>query len=456
MQGVFLEEDSHDTHVGIIGRLAANWGDALDPDVDEETQNNFRERQVTFQKQKRTYDIHQSGGAAPAPGAPAPVLPTAVPTPVPPPVRFIVRGVQMYVLKGSDEAGRLKPRPGAWGHYLVPYRIDPATKKAIPFKDQIPDNPTDVPVETGFPGNSSDGKDLQPQPDGLKCKEGRDFVSADAEKFWEVGLYHLRGVLETAEAMDLAFARRMEGLGSVGHSIMWDCIDPDYDPNDREAVINQFMGKYMDRFFSKLDTGNTPSIESVSAEALHKHKVFCKAWTEKHYKTLTPVVTAPAEALASEFYPHLEHHMIPSWGGAKLTRMDLTRLLMRHPEFCTDFASALHYYSGALEQSRGGRNASYKQINMMSAARVTSYKKLGEVLEEKQDVLIEALRTVTSKKEDYYCHPWTVDWYHILGQTPPVHKYFDEPSSYHGSSSRKAWVADSQIPPWMFGRGERD
>ena len=446
MQGVFAldEDDLEGVSQGELARLSANWGDALDPIVDEETQQNVREQEAIYQRARRVHEMRGAGAAGPAPPPPQPT-----PIPVPPPARFTVRGMHMLVLKG-DEMDDIVQRPGKWGHYVVPYVVDTGNNTAKPFK-QNPDNNPAVDVKDGFPGQSADGTDKQPKPDSLKCKEGRDFIVANPSLFWEVGLKTARDILEKAEAMDLAFARRMEGFGSVGRSMVWDCLDPDYDASDREAVMAQFIGKYLERFYSNINPGNTPSIESVSAEALHKHKVFCKAWTEKHYKTLTPMVTAPAEALASEFYSQLESYM--QAGEYKLTRMDLARLLMRHPDFAPDFASALHFFSGSLEQSRGGRNASYKQINMMGAARVASYKKLGTLLAERSSVLKDALAELCTPAA-FYLHPWTVDWYDILGQIPSVHRYFEDPSQYKGISERgRGGNFDSDMPPWLFGRG---
>lgn len=426
--------------------LSANWGDALDPGLDEDTDREKRARALQEYQERRV-------AAARAPGAAVAPLSEA-PVPIPPPARFTVKKKTFYVLRWPG-ADTLEQRPGVWGHYTVPYVVSETAgqKTAKPYKD-VKDNEVNLDVnKKGIPGVSltdTTPKDTQPIPDAKKCVEGRDFISAsNPPAYWEVGLKHVRAILEEAECTDLAFARRMEGFGFVTQSVVWDCLDPDYDASDRESVMTQFMGKYMERFYRRLEPGNTPSIDSVSAEALHKHKVFCKAWTQKHYKTLTPAVTAPAEALAGEFYAHMEQFMTPAKN--KLTRMELARVLMRHPDFSPEFASALHYFTSSLEQSRGARNANYKQISMMNAARINSYKRLGALLEEKGQILAEVIQSLCSDSA-YLLHPLTVDWYDILGQMPPVHRYFDDPTPYQGVSETRLAGTGPNDPPWRFGR----
>ena len=440
MQGVFDRT---------LGTLAASWGDSLDPDVDDATQRDYRENQQAhaFEERIRQDQPPPAAGAPPAPPL-DPIPPVKIP--IAPPARFVVKGTPFYIMKGSSDNDDMAPRPGQWGKYIVPYWVDDAAKTATPYAQRDENNPILV-LQTGDPGKS--GGDKQPTPDTKHCKRGRDFIACDPEsdkpKFWEVGLAHARQLLEKAEALDLEFARRMEGLGSVSQSVVWNCLDPDYDASDREAVMSQFMQKYLERFYAQFEPANVPDIESVAAEALHKHKVFCQTWVQKHYRTLTPVVTAPAEALAADFYSHVERFMDPE---RKLTRMELARILMRHPMFSTDFATALYYYSGSLEQSRGGRNATYKQMSQTNSAKINSYRRLSSLLDDKWVELSKVIREITKDPSAYYMHPLTVDWYDILGQTPPVHRHFEEQqgsSFLHGPGKRgrgKKQLQDE--PPW--------
>ena len=276
------------------------------------------------------------------------------------------------------------------------------------------------------------------------------FVCADPENslYYEIGVDRLRATLEEAEALDLAFARRMEGLANVNKSVMWDCLDPDYDASDREGLMEQFMSKYLERFYSRLEPGNIPDVRSLTEEALHKHKAFCKAWTQKHYKTLTPTVTAPAETLVNEFYPYLES-IFPR--NHRLARAELARVLMRHEEFSADFATCLHYYTTSLEQGRAGRNASYKQMSQISTARAMSYTRMGNVLSDKMNVLTQLFRGMQRDPTDRWLHPLLIDWHSIMGQIPQVHRYFDDDAAQHAGAPR-VQPGGGQIPPWRITR----
>ena len=419
--------------------LSADWGESLDPGVDERTQRRMRGDQAADAQARR---IAVQRGSVPGGGGPA-----AVPPPDPvivtaPSARFTVKGTLFYVMKGVDTGAR----PGIWGHYTVPFVTDAVSNTAKPYTEHT-DNVTALDMKTGFPGVSENNLDKQPKPNATKCAEGRDFVRASSSsRFWEIGLDNVKQILEEAEAADLAFARRMEGFGNVSKDVVWNCLDPDYDPSDREAVMTQFMTKYLERFYTKMGTGNSPDVESISAEALHKHKVFCKAWTQKHYRTLTPVVTAPAESLAGEFFAYVE----PLMPDLKLTRMELARVFMRHPDTAAEFASALHYFATTLEQTRGRRNANYKQMTMINSARVSSYNKLGTLLDQKGPMLTKLIKDLCIPANNLL-HPLTVDWYDILGQTPPVHRYFEDTTPYQGlTAARQMNAAQGQIPPWKF------
>ena len=343
----------------------------------------------------------------------------------------------------------IPPRQGVWGHYLVSYQEETrgGGRVARPYREATRLNPPQ-PVPENGPG-AAEG-DPKPVPDPHYCKPGTHYVCANFRQnpYYEIGVDRLRLALEKAEGMDLAFARRMEGLANVGKSVVWDCLDPDYDASDRQGVMEQFMSKYLDRFYTRMEPGNTPDVRSLAEEALHKHKVFCKAWTQKHYKTLTPAVTAPAETLVSEFFPYLES-TFPK--NHRLTRQELARVLMRHEEFSADFATCLHFYTTSLEQGRAGRNASYKQMSQISTARAMSYTRMGNVLSDKMSVLTQFFRGLQSDPFECLFHPLMIDWHAIMGQIPQVHKYFDDDAAQQGGAPR-VQPGGGQIPPWRMTR----
>lgn len=227
----------------------------------------------------------------------------------------------------------------------------------------------------------------------------------------------------------------------------WDCLDPDYDPSDRPAVMDQFMAKYLGRFYDGIDPEGGPATNLVADEALRKHKAFCQAWVKKHYKTLTPAVTAPAEALASEFYPYIEAWFPPNF---KLTHMEFARVLMRFEPTAAEFATCLHFYGTSLEQARGGRNASYKQMTTVSTYRAVSHKRFGDLLAIKMQELRDTFALLGSHKHSQLFHPLVVDWHAILGQMPQTHRFFQNDSLVQGllQTTRRNGADSAHVPPW--------
>jgi hypothetical protein len=422
----------------------ADWASALDPgpgeDADRLRRNDIIQR-----------ELEQLARARVAPGQPIPAQNpnlTYVAGPFPPTTRFQAGGLTFYILKEQgvrDERARV----GRFGHYLVTVVIErvgvPVELLARPFFNSV-QNAHALPFLLGAPGTLPD--DTRYRPYNQYCVPGRDYTLPDG-RYYEIGLATLKACLEQAEALDLAFARRMEGLGNVARETCWDCLDADYDPSDRQPVRDQFLAKYLARFYTAVDPDEGPRVEDVTEEAVQKHKAFCQAWVRKHYRTLTPAVTAPAEALASDFYQFIEARFHPQ---AKLTRAELARVLMRHPDTAAEFASCLHYYSTSLEQGRGGRNASYKQMSMVSMARAASHKRMGDLLGDKMIALSAFFQTLSDPHERWF-HAYVTDWHAILGQMPQVHKFFDNGALLRGLTQRvqRAANAADHVPPWRFG-----
>jgi hypothetical protein len=439
MQGSFKKSDS----TQLEASLGVDWASALVPGVDDETQDAIRRKEKEVELSRQVRNLRVPGGP------PLAQVPRSQ-RPIPPAQSFSLKDRLFYIIgnKPDQVEKDCDARKGIWGHYSVPYYIDTGGL-ARPFLKT--DTYSVTHVYSGDPGRARSGPpDGQPMPNMRYCQHSVDFVSADDDcSYWEVGLKKLTGSLEKAEEMDLAFARRMEGLGNVAQAAVWGCLDPDYDPMDRKALMEQFMGKYLDRFWAKTDTGNSPDIQKVSEEALHKHRTWCKAWAQKHYKCLTPAVTAPAEALAGEFYQYLDNNFHQDF---KLSRLELARVFMRHPEIAPEFASCLYYYSTDLEHTRGGRNASYKQMSVITALKASSYTRLGNMLSEKSHVLREAFSSLSSE-HGFYLHPYIVDWYSVLGQMPYVHRYFEEPTeTWGGQAGGRAGNNSGNAPPWKIGR----
>ena len=340
----------------------------------------------------------------------------------------------MFVLPQQQGVAKLSR-----GQYLSPYTVKDG--KAVPYP--TPEKPIQPSQRIDF---SAWQRLPDPPPDPEHCIMDAHFQMPSGTTY-EVGKRFLESRLEDAEAADLRFAKLMEGLSNVPSSVCWDCLDPDFNPADRQAALAQFMSKYLDRFYSQLRVGNTPDIEDTVAEALRKHKAFCKEWVTKHYKALTPFVTAPAEVLATYFYPDLVERMR---GSDRLTSADLARLFMRHAALATGFASCLQYFSASLEQSRGGRNASYKQMTTVVTARNLAYRELGELVARTLPALTPLLDGIRDTDAEYLFSPYTVDWHDILGQIPEVHRRFDDVAAFGEPPLKRRGVGGNA--PWLFAR----
>lgn len=423
----------------------ADWQAVLDPGVDYQAQLQERSDMIEREMIRITNNRRGPGAGGPLPMDPllTHTFPAAAPTP-----HFQLNGSTVYILKDMPESPL---RDGIWGHYVVTtvgFGGPPA--EARPLLRAVA-NALPIPAPPGAPGTMPSDLRLRPSP--TYCVPIRDYILPTVPaSYLEIGIFKLKRALEEAEALDLAFSRRMEGLGNVASQVCWDCLDPDYDPSDRPAVMEQFMGKYLARFYDGIDPESGPPTEDVADEAVHKHKAFCQSWARKHYKTLTPAVTAPAEALASEFYPFLEGRFHPA---AKLSRAELARVLMRHPDTAAEFASCLHYYGSSLEQARGGRNASYKQMSTVNAYRAISHKRLGDLLGRKMPELTQLFLDLADQHERWF-HPQIVDWHAILGQLPQVHRYFKNSAAVQGliRRARRNGADAAHVPPWRAGRAQ--
>ena len=421
--------------------IGVDWDTALDPGPDEEIQ--AKVRSDIIEKEIQRLARLRGPGGVPVPVQPDQWAYDGGPYPATP--HFRLGQATYYILKHGME--NQQARPGLWGHYLVA-TVTIKTAQGHPIARPFL-NPKRVPHQAD-PSDKAPGMDKddhRPIPFRRFCLPGRDYMLAtDPPSYHEIGLTALKEALEQAEAMDLAFARRMEGLANVASQVCWDCLDPDYDPSDRPAVMEQFMGKYLDRFYSGIDPENGPPTNTVADEVLQKHKAFCQAWVRRHYKTLTPVITGPAEALASEYYPYMEGMFHPD---AKPTRQELARVFMRHEETAAEFATCLHYYTTSLEQGRGGRNANYKQMSMVTTSRAASHKRMGDLLGTKSTLL----RALFLTFEDAHVRafsPLALDWHTVLGQMPQVHRYFENSSILQGlvKRARRQGPDPSYIPPW--------
>ena len=348
--------------------------------------------------------------------------------------RFSHKGVTFVVLPDSEE----RARPLTAVRYLTPYVVEAegGTAHACPHPPEEARNTEDVRVATP-PG--------VPAPHPRKSIPGRHYLRPGAKGYMEVGALCLCQALERAEHLDWLFAKRMEGLTNVAAAVCWDCLDPDFNPADRQPVLQQFMAKYLDRYYSKL--GLTGDAEAMLSEGIRRHKDFCKEWVRQHYKSLTPYLFGPAEVLANLFYRGLA----PQFANPKgPTCAELARLLIRHEKTTVEFAYCLQFFTASIEQSRGNRNASYKQMATVTSARNAEVRNLGEALSRHISPLHEAFQSL-SDPHSWYFSELTVDWYDILGQMPQTHRAFDDLAAF-GVPGQRDLRGRDHVPPWRVGR----
>jgi len=264
MQGFFDNGTGQETtQLGASGGI--NWDKALQPPVDEESEK--QNIQDAKRRQEQENVLANRHGMVPRVVEKLKLIrPTA---------SFKLKGSTFFIME--NENSKLQMRGGMLGHYLYPYCLD-RYNLAVPYP--VPNqNTTPLLHARGFPGIQlyPSVPDNQPLPNGFFCLEGVHFIKAtNPPSYYEIGLDVLKDALEKAEDMDHEFALKIQGYANVSASTVWDCIDPDFDPSDRKQVIDQFMGKYLERFYTPMDPTGEPDTRDVVSEAIYKFKCFCQ------------------------------------------------------------------------------------------------------------------------------------------------------------------------------------
>jgi hypothetical protein len=330
-----------------------------------------------------------------------------------------------------------------------------AGRKDTPFeieRNKFHVNRTGAGRATYFHIATQHGKDPSLPPNMDACEAGVHFTKcsdplAPHPAYYEVGSEYLKRKVEEGEALDFAFAQRMQGLLGVAQDHVWACLDPSFNPADRPAAMERFTASYTASFYKGVSWQDQQDPRAVATEALQQHKAFCEEWVHKHYRTLTPVVTAAAEALVADFYDSVRGRMQP---GAVLSVRQFARLMMRHPVLSQYFGVCLQSYMTSLDQSRPGRNASYKVMNTATVMRFQSFKRFVKELESNAHVLY-ALYKELAEEHNLHFHAYVVDWYGIAGQLPEVHRYFERPQDNLLLKRLRNPQGEGRAP-WLVGR----
>jgi len=407
-----------------------DWDSILTPQLDETTERAYRDAN---EQAPAPYDWDDDEGSNVA--QPDTVAPTA------PLLRFQYKGKTFFVLETDIEAPL---EPLTTGQYLVPYTIpSDMSEEALVYPYPRPADRNDVgniPAETERTQNVQ----FYPAPPDLNvCRLGVHYV-LPGQEFLQIGRARLRRILEAAQDMDLRFARRMEGLSNVASSVVWDCLDPEYNPADRQAVADIFLAKYLQRFFTQVGLASRPPVQEIVAEGVRRHRAFCKAWAKQHHRALTPYVTGPAEVLTNSFFTDMPLNR--NGQQELMTCPEMARLFMRNTETCVEFASCLQYFVSNIDQARGTRNASYKQMNVVMQARNQGMRSFGATLQRVMPRLRPVFQAIKDTLEAQYLSVHTVDWHDILGQIPHAHQAFDDTAAFGMDTQARAPLRPGAAP----------
>lgn len=411
-----------------------DWDTLLTPQLDEQTEREYRDAAGPT---TRFYSSDDDASDTARPGDTVPQDPPRAPL-----LRFQYKGMTIFVLERELEAplARLET-----AQYLVPYVLedDPDTGQcAVPYPR--PAMRLDIDDMVAEKARIQKCRFDPAPPDILLCRPGVHYV-LPADNCLQIGRAALRRVLEAAQDMDLRFARRVEGLSNVTSSVVWDCLDPEYNPADRQALQGVFLAKYLQRFYAQVGLTSRPPVQDLMAEGVRRHRTFCKEWAKQHHRALTPYVTAPAEVLTSSFYQDMP---LNRRGREDLLSCpEMARLFMRHEDTCVEFASCLQYFVATIDQARGTRNASYKQMNVVTMARNQGMRTFGATLARSLSRLRPVFQAVQDDLQERYLSHYTVDWHDILGQIPHAHHAFDEMAAFGMDSQPQAQLRPGD-PPW--------
>ena len=338
-----------------------------------------------------------------------------------PPVPPVLAGPERAAAEAALNAANAASAYGQHRPFPLPPLVEPAPAPLPPVLVVDPEAPV-------------------PPPDPRYCVEGVHYWVRATNHFTRVGGKGLAKRMHDAHTKDFAFAERMQGLLNVRQNVVWDCLDPDYAEQDRASQMSQYSNQFMQSAFEGADAVNADGAAGVSAKTIYMHRLWEEEWGRQHRKGLTPYLLGPAEALVNDFFEKIKQ-LCPC--KFDVTPRKLTFLLLRDPRTSSEFSVCLRAYMTNLDQTRAGRNASYKVMNQNYLAGMTAYKRLGKYLLKELDHVRKELAGVVDELDTR-----VVDWYAIAAQ---MHRERPDPS---GAASIGQWVRrvrQSVLPPWRMG-----
>jgi hypothetical protein len=126
---------------------------------------------------------------------------------------------------------------------------------------------------------------------------------------------------------------------------------------------------------------------------------------------------------------------------------DTARFFMRHPRLSEVFAPCVYYFMTEIDNSRGNRNASYKQMNTSNREKVMYYNRLCDYVQSRMTMIRSEIENILTHFHTLYFHSYIVDWHAIVGQMPFLHRHFADMSQI---SDVQIEAAATVEPKWYF------
>lgn len=249
---------------------------------------------------------------------------------------------------------------------------------------------------------------------------GIDYLDARSGSiFYRVGVNYLETVCQEAEKLDFNFAQRIQGLIGAAQHTVWQCLDPDFDPLDRNPLLITFLKARIEGYLAKIQADHVNvGDKKVASHMLQQHKIFTSEWVKKNYKSLTPLVESASVMLIQKCL-----NVIPL-PLSQLPPAIIARILRRYEPISASFAEGVFWQMQELDNIKPGRNPSYKQLTHTSNAFAQAYYGLVRELKAMTWSIETPENSDANDLTKLLLHPVCIDWYDIAGKLPMIHKQY--------------------------------
>lgn len=234
--------------------------------------------------------------------------------------------------------------------------------------------------------------------------------------YYEIKKEGLKHRCNISEHLDFTFATMVQGFLGTPQNTVWTCLNPDYDPLDYHIMFKEYVNWRVRSYMVDYGRDNTIDTEEVTNDMIREHSIYCREWVRQHYKNITPLVSSAAYLLVQKCM-----NKIPSKYHV-LGNETLARILWRNAKTACTFAECVYWQINTIEQSRGGRNPSYKQMSQVTNSYIQCYYKLIRFIGE-----INWNFFAHENIDTIFFHYLCLDWYSIVGQLPMLHGKYQHP-----------------------------